>query len=136
MRFRETLQSDLDYVADHSVSRGIQKYLPEQTEFVYTLEHDGVPLAVGGFHILNLATAWCWVDYSEESGSHTREIYRVTKEWIATFAKTHKLRRLQAYIEMDFPEAVRMVEHLGFTKESIMKNFLGDKDAYLYARVI
>jgi len=136
MHFRETTQADLDYVANHSVSRGIQKHCPEQVDYCYTLEHEGKPLGIGGFRLINVTTAWCWVDLTDRAGSHIVVAYRTIKEWIDVFTKEHGIKRLQAYVECDFEEAIRMVKHLGFEKESIMKNFIGDKDSYMYVRII
>ena len=137
MNFREAIQSDLDYLADHSVSRGIQSKQPSAIEYLYTLEHEGVPLGVGGFRLINLTTAWCWVNLSDKmKHGHVIPTYRVIKEWIEMFTKEHGIKRLQAYVEVDFPEAIRMVEHLGFEQESIMKNFVGDKDAAMFVRII
>ena len=135
MELREATQEDLDYMSNHSVSRGIQKKMPERVDYVYALEHEGVPLMIGGFGLINKHTAWCWVDLSDTAGGHIHTAYRVIKEWIDKFIEEHKLTRIQSYVECDFPEAIRTVEHLGFTKESIMKNFMGDKDAYLYIRI-
>lgn len=136
MNFRETTQEDIDFVAENSVSRGIAKQQPERIEYCYTLEHEGKPLGIGGFRLINLTTAWCFVDLSHLSGKHIIQTYRTIKEWIDIFAKEHKLRRLQAYIECDYPEAIRLVEHLGFEWESTMPNFVGDKPAYMYVRII
>lgn len=136
MEFRETTQEDLDFVADHSISRGILKRQPECIDYCYTLEHEGKPLGIGGFRLINATTMWCWVDITDCAGNHIIPAYRVLKEWIDIFVKEHKIKRLQAYIEMDFPEAIRMVQHLGFEKESIMKNFVGDKDASMYVRIM
>ena len=136
MNFRETTQEDLEYTANHSISRGIQKQCPEQTDYCFTLEHKGLPLGVGGVRFINLTTAWCWVDLTDISGNHIIVVYRTIKEWLNIFAKEHGIKRLQAYIECDFPEAIRMAEHLGFKKESTMKNFLSDGDAIMFVRII
>ena len=69
------------------------------------------------------------------ANGHIVMCYRVIKEWTNVFVKEHKIRRLQAYIECDFPEAIRIVRHLGFKRESTMPNFVGDKPAYLYSRI-
>jgi len=135
MKIRETTQSDMDFVANNSVSRGIAKFQPEQIDYCYTLEHEGEILGIGGFRLINLTTAWCWTDWTHLSSKHTIVGYRVVKEWMDIFVREHGIKRLQAYIEPDFPEAIRMVEHLGFKKESVMKNFVGDKDVYLYVRI-
>ena len=135
MNFRETTQEDLDFVADHSVSRGILKRQPERIDYCFTLEHEGKPLGIGAFRFINTTTAWCWCDLTDLAGKHIIEGYRVIKEWMDIFVKEHGIKRLQAYVEMDFPEAIRMVQHLGFEKESIMKNFIGDKDASMYVKL-
>ena len=136
MQFRETTQEDLDFVANHSVSRGIQKRCPEQIDYSFTFEHQGEVLGVGGFRFINTTTAWAWLDMTDLAGSHIISCYRGIKEWIDKFVKDHNIRRLQAYVEMDFVEAIRMVQHLGFKKESIMYNFMGDKDAFMYVKLL
>ena len=136
MEFREATQDDLDYMADHSVSKGIQKACPEQLDYTFTLEHEGKPLGVGGFRFVNATTAWCWVDLADGAHGRINTAYRTIKEWMDLFAEEHNIKRLQAYVECDFDEAIRMVRHLGFERESIMKNFVGDKDAFMYVRII
>ncbi len=136
MIFRETTQEDLDFVADHSVSRGVQKFCPDQTVFTYTLEHEGKPLGIGGYNLINVSTAWAWVNLTDESGKYIKTCYRVIKEWTDKFILEHKIKRLQVYVECDFIEAIRLARHLGFEKESVMKNFVGDKDAFLFVRII
>jgi len=135
MKIRETIQSDIDFMKDHSVSRGILKNQPEQMEFCYSLEHEGKLLCIGGFRLINLTTSWCWLDLSTEAGGHIRTVYRIIKEWIEEFAKDNNIKRLQCYIEPDFPEAIRTVQHLGFEKESILEGFLPNGNALLYRRL-
>ena len=134
MIFRETTAEDIEFVANNSVSRGILKHQPGKVEFTYTLEHKGKPLGIGGFQLINQTTAWAWTDWTHLSGNCIIECYRTVKEWMEIFVKEHEIKRLQAYIEADFPEAVRMAEHLGFVYESTMFNFVGDKSAYMFVR--
>ena len=133
MEFREATIKDFEYVADHSISRG--KVHPAQIDYVYTLEHDGVPLGIGGFKLINYDTAWCWVDLTDSAGSHIVTAYRVIRDWIENFTKEHGLTRLQATVECDFVEAIRMVQHLGFKKESIMKKYVEGRDAFMYVKI-
>ena len=135
MIFREMTQKDVEFMKDHSVSRGILKSQPEQTEFTYALEHEGKVLGIGGIRLINLTTAWCWVDMAPCVGEHIIVVYRIIKEWMLKLVEEKGLKRLQAYIEPDFPEAIRMVQHLGFEKESIMEDFLPNGDALLYRRL-
>jgi len=134
MLFRKTTQADIDFVANNSISRGICNKQPEFIDYCYTLEHEGKPLGIGGFRLINSTTAWTWTDWTCLAGAHIIVVYRTVKEWLALFAEEHKLKRLQAYIESDFPEAIRMVERLGFHRESIMLNFVGNRPVYLYVK--
>jgi RimJ/RimL family protein N-acetyltransferase len=133
MKFREATKEDFDFVADHSVSRG--KVHPDHIDYVYTLEHNGQPLCIGGFKMLNYDTAWCWVDITDVAGNHTIAMYRVIRDWIDSFIAEHDLTRVQATVECDFTEAIRMVKHLGFHKESIMKKYVNNRDAFMYVRM-
>ncbi len=135
MEFRESTTEDVEYADNHSISHET-KDVPEQIDYLYTLEHEGVPLCVGGFRMINHTTAWCHVDLTDKAGSHIIEVYRVIKEWIESFCKEHGIIRLQAYVREDFPEGMRMVKHLGFDYEFTMEKFMGDKDALMYKRII
>ncbi len=134
MNFRETIPADFEFMSHHSINKGVDRKILDCIDYVFTLE-DNVPLAIGGFRMINTTTAWCWIDLSDEAGKHLVKVYRVIKEWIDEFAESHKIKRLQAFVRTDFEEAERLVKHLGFEKESIMENFFGSKDAYMYVRL-
>ncbi len=125
--------SDIEFVKDNSISRGIFHKQPEVTDYSYTLEHGNI-LGVGGIRMINLTTAWAWIDLTHYSGEHIIKVYRVIKEWMDIVTREKGIKRLQVYIEPDFPEALRTVQHLGFEFESVMENFMGDKDAWMYVR--
>jgi RimJ/RimL family protein N-acetyltransferase len=76
------------------------------------------------------------VDITRHAEGHMIIGYRVIKEWLDELVEIHGIKRLQAYVEPGHPERIRMVQHLGFERESILEKFLGDKDAYLYKRII
>ncbi len=134
MKFRETIKEDLDYMADNSINHSVDRKQMDCVDYVYTLEHNEIPLAVGGFRMIVPTTAWCWIDLSHESGKHIHTVYRQIRDWIDKFTESHDVKRLQAFIRVDYEEAIRMVEHLGFKKESTMYGFFGDKDGYMYTR--
>lgn len=136
MKFREMTTKDYEYLKDHSISRGIFKNTPLVTEYSYSLEHEGILLGSGGFRLINETTAWCWLDMTQEAKSHLQTAYRVIKEWMDDFVKDKGIIRLQAYIDPNFPEAIRIVQHLGFERESNMERFYPDRDAYMYKRII
>jgi hypothetical protein len=134
MELRATTIDDLQFVAEHSISRGA-KDVPLQTDFPYTIEHEGEVMCTGGFRLINMSTAWCHVNLTDCSGGHIVHLYRIIRDWITSFTEENNIRRLQCYVECDFEEGIRLVEHLGFHKESIMPNFAGDDPAFMYSRI-
>ncbi len=134
MEFRTATQADFDYLAEHSISRGIQKYCPDQTVYVYALECEGIVLGIGGFRLINKTTAWCWIDLSTDAKDQILIVYRTMKEWGELFCREHGIVRLQCYVEKSFPEAIRMVTHFGFKEEFCMPNFVGSESAYMYSK--
>ena len=135
MIFRAAIDDDFTYLASHSINTKADRKQFETIDYNFTLEHEGNPLAMGGFRMIVPTTAWCWIDLTHDAGKNIRTVYRVTIEWMNQFAKDNNIKRLQAFIRMDSPEAIRLAQHLGFSMESIMKNFYGDDDAYLYTRI-
>lgn len=136
MEFRQTTQNDLDYMVNHSINQRVDRKKLDQIDYTYTLEHNGVPFMVGGFRMVTATVAWCWVDLSDESRKHIIPLYRVIKEWITIFAKNHNIKRLQAFVRTNYTEGIRLIEHLGFEKESTMEKFFGNDDAFMYKRLL
>ena len=133
MNFREATSEDIDYMATHSTNQTVDRKLSDVIDYAYALE-DETLLVIGGFRMIVPTTAWCWINLTEEAKKNIYTTYRVILEWIDEFVYTHDVKRLQAFVK-DIPSHIRLVEHLGFEKESKMKNFYGDEDAYLYARI-
>lgn len=138
MEFRELKQEDIEFVSKHSVSQGVLSKQPDTIDFSYCLEHEGKVLGIGGIRLINLTTCWCWIDLTHYAGKHIIAVYRVIKEWSEILAKDKGIKRMQAYIRVDFPDAIRTVEHLGFVKEfdKPMKDFVDNKDAFMYVKII
>lgn len=134
MEFRQAIQSDLDYVEANPLHRAAESKSPEEIDYCYALEDEGEILGIGGFRLVTNTTAWSWFILSKTAKNHLITVYRCLKEWTDIFCKEHRILRLQAFVAVDFPEGVRIADHLGFTIESIMRNFWPDKDAYLYVR--
>ena len=136
MKLRPMTDTDAIYADNHSVSRGISSKEPPVVNFCQTLEDEGKIMAVGGIRLVNLTTAWCWVNLTDSAGEKPQTVFRAMQKWLDGMARTHGLNRLQAYVEVNFPEAIKMIELLGFYRESLMKSFVGNHDAYMYAKVI
>ena len=135
MNVRTATDADLKVAGEQSVSRGCLGEIPDTTDTIYALEHEGELLAVGGFKQLNPTCAWVWLDLAEAALKHVAIVYRVIREIIQAEVEGKGLTRLQAAVEEDFPEAIRLVKHLGFTKESRMPRWSGDKAAFMYVRL-
>jgi hypothetical protein len=106
MNFREATQADLEEVAKASISRG-EKWVPTQVDFVYTLEHEGRVLGIGGIKLLNSHSAWAWFNLTDAAQGHMIVVYRVIKEWLEHLVKEKQLKCLMASVDPTFPEAIR-----------------------------
>jgi RimJ/RimL family protein N-acetyltransferase len=135
MELVELEQSDIDYLRDHSVSRGIFGKLPERTEWSYALRHEGETICAGGVILLTHTTAWIWADLSDKAYGHMISTYRLMRDWLDVLARNHGIKRMQAYTLVGFEEAERTIEHLGFTRESRMRNFVDDQPADMWVKL-
>lgn len=135
MEFRQSTQSDFDFVTEHSLYKSGEKDVPSQVRYAYTLDHGDYILGIGGFEMITDTTAWAWLELTEYVGSHLIPTFRVVAEYIDIFCKNHKIRRLQAWVDKDFPEGIRTVRHLGFQEEYMLKDFLGKgKNAIMFVK--
>lgn len=135
MIFRELQQSDVDFVAENTISRGFLGKQPQEIDFSYTLEHNGKILGIGGVRLITPTTGWGWFNMTTFARGHIVVCYRTIKDWLDTLVEDNGLKRVQAYIDVSFPEGIRMAKHLGFEEESLMKDFLPTGDAFLYVKI-
>ena len=145
MNFRQLQESDIAYMAEHGIREDGHKVRIDNTEYNYTLEHDGAILGIAGFRFITDTTAWCWLQMGEEAMKHLTISFRTLSEWIGGytgingervpgFCETNGIRRLEAYVEVGFEAGIRLVEHLDFHEESRMLNFIDDKPAIRFVR--
>lgn len=138
MQLRDTTQADILYLANHTASRGCFRNQPPKLDYVYTLMHENEILGIGGIKMISEGTAWAWIDASDKAKPFMVKgdikVYKLIRDYMKVVVELTDIHRLQAAIEVDFPEAIRMVEHLGFERESIMKHWKGDKSAYMYVK--
>ena len=133
MIFRESKPEDFEYMAIHSMNQTVDRKQEETIDYCYTLEDD-VPLGLGGFRMITPTVCWCWVDLTEDAVKNLLTTMRTMNHWIATFAEIHGIRRMQAFVR-DEDKYIRLVEHLGFEQESVMKQFYDDEDGLLFVRL-
>ena len=135
MQMRTATAADLLSMGERSVSRGCLGDIPDTTDYVYALEHDGELLAVGGIHQMNPTCAWAWLDLAARALENQVILLRIIRDYIDDLMTKRGLTRLMAAVEEDFAEAIRFAEWLGFERESRMPKWHGDKAAYLYVRL-
>lgn len=136
MKLREATIADFAFVEEHTAFP--EHFSKEPNQYVYTVavEQDKDVIAVGGIMLITPACAWCWCDITTFVEQHKIELVRNMRSWIDIQVKDLRLNRLQCWVDPLRSEAIRLVQHLGFTEEYEMKNFLGpDKSAMMYVRM-
>lgn len=135
MQVSKATDADLKAMGKQSVSRGCLGSIPETTDFVYALKHRRELLAVGGIKLMNPTSAWAWLDLAPPALKHKTAVFQAIRDYLDGLMNKSGLTRLMAAVEVDFPEALRFAEHLGFRYESRMENWIGDKAAYMVVRL-
>ena len=76
-----------------------------------------------------------WVVMGKDYKKHRIWIHKQVRDMFLKIAVGMKFRRVQANVQCDFYDAVRWIEALGFTPESILRQYGPDaKDHYMYTR--
>lgn len=97
----------------------------------YAVAHEGRLLAIGGVAIVWPGRGHLWGLLAGGLGVSMTPIHRVVSRVLAEV----DVRRLEAHISCDHPEASRWIEMLGFEQEGVMRAFWKGRDFALYARV-
>ena len=99
---------------------------------VWTAEHDGAILGIGGVEPQweNRATAFALL--SDDSGPHFPAIHSAVVE----FLDNAQYRRIEATVDVGFKQGHRWIKMLGFELEGYMSSYRPDgADMLLYARI-
>ncbi len=89
----------------------------------FTLLCDGVPVACGGVILIGWQRGEAWLLLSTLFYRHVKECYRLIKQKIMEIQRAHALRRIQALVSPDLEKAQRLMEHLGFANEGLLKRY-------------
>jgi len=133
MMVREMTHADLEYMKEHSINPKLPQGMA--VNYMFALEHEGELMLICGFRSIVPETAWAWLDLTESAPKYMITIYRFMKNLMQDFAEDNGIHRYQAFVR-DIPEHIRLVEHLGFELESLMKEFYGNEDAFMYRKLI
>jgi len=136
MLLRNATTADFEFVAEHSAFKNYYTKEPERLFYSVALEQDGNVIAVGGLMLITKHTAWAWCEITTFVENHKIELVRTMRDWLDVTVSELQLSRLQAWVDPERPEAVKLIKHLGFVEEFSMKDFLGlDKNVSLFIKL-
>jgi L-amino acid N-acyltransferase YncA len=135
MKIRMATAEDIQDVLSRTTSR-VMKEAPAEWDLLFTCELDSGPIAaVGGFRFLTAHSAVGWYSLTPEGHAAPKELLRAAKAWLSEVAKTYGLRVVFGFVDADYPEAIRFVEHLGYKRVCKIPNMREDgKVAIQYMR--
>lgn len=101
-----------------------------------TVTFDGEPICCAGIVLLGWNRGEAWALLSTIFYSHVRACYRIIKDRLSGMIKENGLVRVQTLVAPDFVEGSRLVEHLGFNQEGLLKKYgPNHEDLLIYGRV-
>ncbi len=139
---RPMLAEDMMWVLRHGVKeaniKADKKAAKEREEsgMCVTGWVNGRPECVAGIDLLWEGVGDVWLMVTPRIDTMKREGFVCIRKGLKKLIKDNKIRRLQSYARIDFPECHTLFKHLGFIKEGTAKGYCPDgSDAILYARI-
>jgi len=138
MELRPTTTEDLAWIRANPLDSNIKEYPAFPLDGVTGI-HAGKIWGVGGVVVHREGMGEFWlilaVDFKQAIASRT--VLKQLMLYIEDTINDKGLYRAQAIIRADYPAAMKMIEFLGFERESNrMRNYLpGPTDAYMYSRI-
>lgn len=141
MEFRQATQEDLDFVRHNPFEDAVKGYPYMQCpdDNTYTGIHNSVILGVFGVQVIWEGRGQFWLMMVDDFKEHINgmKALLIMKQKVNWLIEKNKLWRAEAIIRPDFPQAIKMIEFLGFKRESMLEKYMPDKtDGYLYVRII
>ena len=136
IEIRQYQEGDIDSVRRDPLEQAVKSY-PDMHPQDYTLTAlmDGEVIGVGGIVMLWEGVAEGWILLAEEVLDFKVATYKCLVRMVDKAIKDNNLRRLEAVIRTDFPQAVKMAERLGFNREGKKIGYCPDgQDVWIYAR--
>ena len=142
MKLRQVTQEDLDYVRQNPFEDAVKGYpymeCPDENTYIAIYESHIV--AVGGLYIRWEGVGLLWLMLTADCKKYN--FYGVLaldaiKEKMEFLISENNLWRAEAVVRVGFHKAIKMIEFLGFRRESTLEKYMPDKtDGYLYVRII
>lgn len=142
MIFRKAIQEDLDYVRANPFEGAIKNYpyMEVPSEHCYTAVFEGEIVGVGGLEIHWEGVAEVWLILTancKKDGFCGVIALTAIKDKMDELIKTNNIRRAQATVRTEFPQAIKMIEFFDFQREGLLREYCPDKsDAYRYAKIL
>ncbi len=100
------------------------------------IECDGHIIGCAGIEIPWDGLGELWGMFVKDAGSYTMRFARRVKPLVYGWIEEYHLNRLQAPLRVDFPAGIRMIEWIGFKRESVMRKYHPDGcDAIMHSIV-
>lgn len=141
MIFRETTQEDLDFVRQNPFEGAVKDYpyMEVPNEYCFTAIFEGHIVGVGGLviHWKGVAEVWLILTADcEKKGLHGLVALHAIRDKMEELLEVNNIRRAQATVRTDFPQAIKMIEFFGFEREGLLRQYCPDgADAFRYARI-
>jgi len=133
----------IDFIADHLIEfkydgleTDIPAYIPEEynTNFVHskqvkTIIADDKVIGFVGLMQINKDTFQLWGFLNKAIRDCKLSLYKTLKRELRTL----NYPRLQVLVGSHLEPAQRLIEHLGFVQEGLLRKFTDNKDYYIYS---
>ncbi len=142
MEFRKSTNEDLAFVRQSPFEGAVKNYpyMKCPDENTITTIYEGNIVAVGGLQVRWEGVGLLWLMLTadcKKHGFYGVVAYDAIKEKTDYLIKKNNIWRAESNIRVDFPQAINMIESLGFKRECLMEQFCPDHgDSYLYSRII
>lgn len=142
MNFRKATQEDLAFVRQNPFEDAVKNYpyMEVPNDNTYCVIYESAIVAVGGLQVRWKGVGLVWLiltDDCKKYGIHAINALYAIQDKVDELIEANGIWRAEAYVRTDFPQAIKMIEFLGFKQEGLMKQHCPDKgDSFLYGKVI
>ena len=141
MEFRKTTQEDLAFVRLNPYEGAVKDYpyMEVPDDNTYTIIFESQIVGVGGLQVKWEGVGLLWLILTADCKKHGffgLIALRAIEDKMNYLIERNNLWRAEAAVRTDFPQAIKMIEFLGFQREGLMRQYCPDKaDSYLYSKI-
>ena len=141
MEFRPATQEDLAFVRLNPYEGAVKDYpyMEVPDDNTYTIIFESQIVGVGGLQVKWEGVGLLWLMLTADCKKHGffgLIALRAIEDKMNYLIERNNLWRAEAAVRTDFPQAIKMIEFLGFQREGLMRQYCPDKaDSYLYSKI-